>query len=291
MTFNISLWNNAMTPVNQHAHTLHTRASGPIDAPTIVFLHGGGSAGWMWEPVVAYLPDYHCLMPDLPEHGGSQAVKPFSMEYAATLTAQLIRTQTHGGRAHVMGLSEGAQTLVALLASAPEVVASAVISSALLRPIPGGSLMTPGVLAATYYSAVAPFKRSETWIRLNMKHSAGVPGQYFEQFKQDFQALTKEGWVNLMRANQRFRLPSGLERATAPALVVVGSKEYAAMKESARDLVAALPNARGYTVSLGQGASLAQEHNWALNAPEIFAATVRAWIEGQPLPGALQPLV
>jgi pimeloyl-ACP methyl ester carboxylesterase len=36
--------------------------------------------------------------------------------------------------------------------------------------------------------------------------------------------------------------------------------------------------------------SLAEEHNRNLTAPDLFTQTVRAWITGQPLPTALQPL-
>lgn len=43
---------------------------GPATAPTICFLHAGGVSGWMWQPQVEVLQDtYHCLIPDLPEHG------------------------------------------------------------------------------------------------------------------------------------------------------------------------------------------------------------------------------
>jgi pimeloyl-ACP methyl ester carboxylesterase len=269
---------------------LYAQSSGPDGAPTIVFLHGGGGGGWMWQPVVALLPGYHCLVPDLPEHGQSASAKPFTMESAAAGVAELIRSRAHGGKAHVVGLSEGAQTLVALLAAAPELVTSAVISSALLRPLPGASLYSQGVLAWSYRLGVAPLRNADWWIRLNMKYAAAVPDAYFAEFKRDFQSMSEDGWVNLMLANQRFRLPAGLERATAPALVVVGNKEYAAMKQSARDLAAALPNALACTVTLGPQASLGQEHNWALNAPELFAATVRAWIEGKALPEALQSM-
>jgi pimeloyl-ACP methyl ester carboxylesterase len=272
------------------SNKLYAQSSGPAGAPTIVFLHGGGGASWMWQPVVAQLPGYHSLVPDLPQHGRSRGIKPFTLKGTAMLVADLIRAQGHGGHAHVVGLSEGAQSVVALLSAAPDVVTSAIISSALLRPLPGASLYTPGVLAAAYYSSVAPFKNWDAWIRLNMKYSAAVPEQYFPQFKQDFQALSKDAWVNLMRANMSFRLPAGLERATMPTLVVVGAKEYAVMRQSACDLVTALPNARGYSVGLGKHASLAMEHNWAINAPDVFAAMVRAWIESKPLPEQLKPL-
>ncbi len=80
-----------------------------------------------------------------------------------------------------------------------------------------------------------------------------------------------------------FKLPAGLSRATAPTLVVVGQKEYGMMKQSARDLVAALPNAKG-CIARKVG------HNWSLEAPELFAQTVRAWIENKLLPDQLLPL-
>ncbi|HEY3342167.1 MAG TPA: alpha/beta hydrolase, partial [Anaerolineae bacterium] len=239
--------------------------------------------------VVERLPEFHCLTPDLPEQGQSGAVKPFSMTLAAQCVADLIRANAHGGKANVVGLSEGAQVTVALLASAPEILTSAFVSSALLRPIPGAWMYTPGMLAATYYTFIAPFSNWDAWIRLNMRYSAGIPDAYFPDFKREFQSLTKEGWVNLMRANQTFRLQENLSRVTCPVLVAAGAKEYPAMLQSARDLLQALPIARGALVDLGKQSSLAQEHNWAMNAPDVFAAAVRAWLTGTPLPDPLKP--
>jgi pimeloyl-ACP methyl ester carboxylesterase len=117
-----------------------------------------------------------------------------------------------------------------------------------------------------------------------MKYAAGIPDQYYAQFKKDFQETTESNFVNLMVANQTFRLPPGLEKAAAPVLIVTGQKEYSVMKQSARDLATVLPDARLAQVSLGKGASLGSEHNWALSAPELFARTLRAWIEGKDLP-------
>ncbi len=269
---------------------LFVRRFGPKDAPAIVFLHGGGVSGWMWQEVVDQLPEYACLVPDLPEQGASKAVRPFSMILAAQAVAELIRQQTPAGKATVVGLSEGAQVTVQLLASTPERVEKAIVSSALLQPIPGMSLLTPGLLAWSYRLMVAPLKNSDWWIRLNRKYATGLPEKYAVQFKQSFQETTESGFVNLMLENQRYRLPAGLEKAHAPTLVVVGQKEYAAMKQSARDLAAALPNARAMQFSLGKRSSLAEEHNWAVTAPDAFAKTVRAWLENQPLPELLKSL-
>jgi pimeloyl-ACP methyl ester carboxylesterase len=206
------------------------------------------------------------------------------MKFAAEKVAEVIRDRA-GGKAIVAGLSEGAQVLVQLLADAPEMVEKAFISSALLRPIPGtGWASSPAMLRWSYRVSIPPFRNNDGWIRLNMKYAAGIPEQYYAQFKKDFQEMTESNFVDLMAANQTFRLPSGLEKAAAPALVVTGQKEYGAMKQSARDLAAVLPNARLAQVSLGKGASLGSEHNWALAAPELFARTLRAWIEGKDLP-------
>jgi pimeloyl-ACP methyl ester carboxylesterase len=270
---------------------LFFQESGLYNASTIVFLHGGGGAGWMWQPQVERLEnEYHCLVPDLPEQGRSTDEKPFTIQGSAEQIAWLIRSNAHGGSAHVVGLSEGAQVTVALLAIAPELVESAVISSALLRPIPGAGLLSPGLVRLAYRWTVTPFKNNDWWIRTNMKYAAGVPEKYHPQFRQSFQSLTEDGFTNMMIENQRFRLPPGLERVQTPALIVVGKKEYAAMHRSAIDLAAVLPAAKAYRVVHKKNLSLAEEHNWNINAPELFTRMVRAWMTGRSLPEELQPV-
>jgi len=270
--------------------SIFIQESGPLTAPTIVFLHGGGGAGWMWQPQVEALSDYHCLVPDLPEQGQSVDEKPFTIQGSAERIAELIRTRAHDGKARVVGLSEGAQITVALLALAPELVERAVVSSALVRPIPGASLMTPQLIALSYRWTMPPFKNIEWWVRLNMKYAAGVPDKYYPQFSQTFRELTESGFTNLMVENQRFRLPQGLERVNVPTLVVVGKREYAAMRQSAHDLANAMPGAQAFEVNHTRKMSLAEEHNWNLSTPNSFTQTIRSWINDQPLPSALQPL-
>ena len=43
--------------------------AGAVDLPTVVLLHGVGGNGSMWTDLMAGLPEYHCLAPDLPGHG------------------------------------------------------------------------------------------------------------------------------------------------------------------------------------------------------------------------------
>lgn len=100
--------------------------------------------------------------------------------------------------------------------------------------------------------------------------------------------MTADSFAQVVAEGMAFRQPPGLERARAPALIVVGRKEYAAMHHSARDLIAALPQAHGVMVAAGR--SLADNHNWNLTAPNLFTRMVRAWLEDRPLPEELKPL-
>jgi pimeloyl-ACP methyl ester carboxylesterase len=263
---------------------------GDQNPQTILFLHGGGVAGWMWQPVISHLPDFHCLVPDLPDHGGSTALTPFTMELAAREAAELVRERAHDGKAVVVGLSEGAQVTVQMLASAPEVMQRAFISSALLLPMPGSSwLSSPGLLRWSFRLSVPPFRNADWWIRLNMKYSAGIPDEYFPQFRESFRTMPESQFVNMILANQSFRLPANLVSVGVPVLALAGKHEYAAMKASAQQLAAALPNAQSRQIDLGPGASLAKEHNWALTVPELFAQALRAFITNGELPGGIRP--
>ncbi len=268
---------------------LAVRERGPASAPTICFLHGGGVSGWMWRPQVEALQDtYHCLVPDLPEHGLSAAVQPFTIEDAAGRVARLIRVRGHGGRAHVVGLSEGAQVAVQLLGSAPEVVDHAIVSSALVRPLPGLGRLDARAFALVFRLFAAPLLRSDWYVRLNMRYGNALPARYFREVREDTRRMTAASFAHMMLANQRFRIPPGLGRVQTPTLVVAGQHEPALLRQSARDLVAALPAARGYLVDFGRRG--AEEHSWNLQRPELFNAVTRAWLADQPLPSGLLPL-
>lgn len=67
---------------------LYLQETGSVTAPTIVFLHGGGGAGWMWQPQVEQLSDFHCLVPDLPEQGQA-ALKSRSAFQAAPASSPI----------------------------------------------------------------------------------------------------------------------------------------------------------------------------------------------------------
>lgn len=272
--------------------TLYAQEAGPSEARTIVFLHGGGGAGWMWKPqVVALRDEFHILVPDLPEHGQSTEEGAFTIAGAASAVADVIRTRAHGGHAAVVGLSEGAQVALALLAAAPELVDHAIVSSALVRTMPGAWMMTPGVAYWTFRLTAEPFKRSEWWMHANMRGAAGVPEAYVDDFRRTFRATTATSFSHVIAENQAFRLPAGLERVTAPVLAVCGHGEYEVMRRSTADVAVAIPGAQACEVFHTRKLSVAQEHNWNMTEPELFSGMVRAFMDGRALPEAIRPLV
>jgi pimeloyl-ACP methyl ester carboxylesterase len=127
-----------------------------------------------------------------------------------------------------------------------------------------------------------PLKDLGWLVRLNML-SLGIPSEYLKEVRDDTRRLTGESFARITTENMAFALPSGLENVMVPTLVVVGEKEPKRMRQSARELAAALPRAKGYAVA-GQG------HNWPLKTPALFARTLRAWIESEPIPEGLIPL-
>lgn len=99
--------------------------------------------------------------------------------------------------------------------------------------------------------------------------------------------MTESQFVNLMVANQTYRLPEGLEKVKVPVLAACGRHEYKAMQRSVRLLAEILPNCKAYLINLGEHSGLSAEHNWALTAPEDFAEALRNWLENRPLPDFL----
>lgn len=242
--------------------------------PTVVFIHGGGLSARMWQPVIERLPDFNCLAPDLPEHGQYRHQGPFTLDDAARRVADLIRQQAPDGRAHVVGLSLGGAVALTLARLAPEVT---------------GHLMVTGT-TATLSKFLAQLSLASLWmlrfykpddlVKASVKQW-GIPEAYLPLFSEDLRHSTSEAFNRtLIDALVKQQLP---ERLSGPLLALVGEKETLPAKQAARKLAGLYPQATGRLVP-GVG------HVWALQNPDLFADTVRAWICDAPLPAILRPL-
>lgn len=259
---------------------LYIGETGQENSETIVFIHGGGMAGWIWDEQVKAFPDYHCLIPDLPEHGQSAEVKPFTIEGAAEMVVDIIRTRAHNGKAHLVGLSLGAQIIVQILATRPEVVDHALISGTLIRGIPHRDVLLK--LLDYTFKVYEPVKDTDFFIKANMR-TYNISKSYFDKFKEATLQIKADSLNRILHENLFFKVPSGLEKANVPLLVMMGEKDYKVIKESARDLVKVLPNSSAYIVpKLG--------HVWNMESSELFNHVLRKFITGKSLPSVLEPL-
>lgn len=252
---------------------LYVREAGSRVAPTIVFLHGGPLSSAMWLPQFERLADYHCLAPDLPEQGKSADIGPFTLEDAARRVAELIRERVPGRRAHVVGLSAGAAVAVRLLRDAPEVVDHMLASGAPTRISP---------FLAKLNDLNEPVIR---W--LGPERLTNLVMQQFH-IPQEYRALILEG---IRESKPEFIRHYDYEltkivlsgEARAPLLITIGQKETLPAKRAARELCRVIAGAQGRMVPhVG--------HVWSLEAPDLFAETVRAWITDSPLPSSLVAL-
>lgn len=253
--------------------SMYYTETGNTDAPAIVFIHGGGISGWMWERQVAAFRDYHCIVPDLPEHGKSIDEKPLTIEDSAERIAELIKHLTKNQKAHVVGHSIGAKIIVELLSRYPDVIDHAVVVSALFRPIPFLRLMCN----TNMYKLSINMMKNTRLLNYQVKQFGFHDETENQNLKNDFKLLTADSLGRIYgELFTHLKLPEHLSGANAPSLIIAGAKEPKAMRQSANDIAKALPHAK---------AILFQEcrHDIPWKASDDFNRTIREWINNENL--------
>ncbi len=251
---------------------IYTFESGNDSQPAILFLHGGGLSSASWQPVIERLPEFHCLAPDLPGHGHSKEL-PFHMADAESAAEEIVVRRTAAHRAHVVGLSLGGAVTLSLLRLAPERVDHAMIS--------GSSGKMPRFLTNLGKSMawIYRFYKPDFLLQATYKEH-GIPPEYQPLVAADILAGSQPAFLRgLADELSSWELPEQVER---PLLIAVGAKEMKAAHDISRGYLKRYPGARGVLIP---GA----RHAWPLQFPDLFAATVRAWVTNQPLPVELQP--
>jgi pimeloyl-ACP methyl ester carboxylesterase len=246
---------------------LFVRESGPVGAPAIIFLHGGTMSGWSWEPVVQRMQGYHCLVPDLAGFGKSFGLGPFEMDRAADAVAELIRS-----RAHVVGLSLGAQVGVQLLATEPKLVDRAMLCGTVINTM-------PGVRVTGFLLGSLSRNTLYRWVinRYRNAHLAGIPLVNIEDYREDVRLITGGQLAHIVVASAGFTLPEGLDKSDSPTLFVTGAEEMPAARRWAAALARQMPNAVD-RVAIGMS------HDWPLRYPDLFSRTVDGWLSDAALP-------
>jgi pimeloyl-ACP methyl ester carboxylesterase len=259
---------------------LYVKETGSKNAETIIFLHAGAMAGWMWDDQLKSFRDYHCIVPDLPEHGQSNEVKPFTIKNTAEIIMEIINKRALNGKANLVGISLGAQIIVQILSKAPQLVNRAFISGTLINTVPNSKTLL-NLLDHTI-NEYAPVKDNDFFIKANMR-TYNMPKDFFKEFKESTLLLKRDSLERILTENMLFKLPDGLEKVEAPILIMTGEKDYKIIKKSANDLLMSLPGSVGYMApNVG--------HAWNLEDSKLFNLVLRRWISNGALKDALLPM-
>ncbi len=233
-------------------------------------------SGWSWNPVVELLPQYRCLVPDLPQYGKSFGLGPFEITRAAESVAALIRSRIPSRRAHLVGFSLGAQVAVQLLATEPQLVDRALLSGTFVHPVTGVA-MTRRVVGAL--ASTAWFR----WLVINRHwHNHGPPPHASaDDYLTDARLNSGRQLAHIAVASAGFTLPGTLDGAPNPTLFITGTEESRIIRRWAGVLARSMP--RGV-----DGLATGMRHDWPLRHPDMFARTVDSWLSSTPLPSFIK---
>ncbi|KAI9733990.1 MAG: hypothetical protein M1834_002647 [Cirrosporium novae-zelandiae] len=239
--------------------------------PAIVLLHGAFSSPNEYSLVTPHLPNYHLLIPSLPSHAASASIKPFTLTLTSRLLMNLIRTNAKDKKAHIVGVSLGAHIAIHLAANYPDVV-SAVFASGYGRFKP--SMWGP-VLPYTVWSV--------------HRFEAAVPNPVKRYFMDGADLdLGEESICTIQLCREVLAVivsRDEIKPAKARTLVIAATKRGLVPSndsvEDAKMVAEIMKKENGESKAVEMNT---MRHPWDIQAPELFARCVAAWIEGTALP-------
>ena len=206
-----------------------------MEQKTVLLLHGGGLSRWNFRAVAGAMGDgYRVILPVLDGHAGSEHDFT-SIEDNAQRLIDRIDAELGGHVAVLGGLSLGAQVALEMLARRPDVCGHAILESASVIP----SRATAALLGPSVAASYGLIRRR--WFARMQAAYLRIPEDLFGDYYRDSCAMTRENLTRVLRASTLYALPEGLEAVRARVRIVVGGREQAAMKRSARLLHELIP--------------------------------------------------
>jgi pimeloyl-ACP methyl ester carboxylesterase len=234
-------------------------ATGPIDAPAILLVHGTRLSKAYWTPQLLELGDeFRAVAVDLPGHG-ALADTPFTLVGAVDVVAAAIRDHGHGD-AVLVGLSLGGYVAMATAAQHPELVRGLVVAGATLEPAGPAVAGVRALAVALDLVERRRFDGMNAWF-----FRARYPPEIAEPIIAG--GFWSAGGAVALRAIAGERFKPRLAAYPGPSLLLNGAYDFV-MRPGARGFAAAARSAR--RVRIGGASHLAN-----LDRPAAFSEAIR----------------
>lgn len=250
---------------------LHYSCTGSKNSGTgIVFLHGSGFSGWMWENIIGHLPEYYCVAITLPGHGLSNSTKWVSLEDTARKVGEIIEKELSNMDIHIVGLSLGGHVGLHVMSQHPHLTKSAVLSCIIHDPLPRPTLYK---IATTMMMLLSHIRLIQKYVA----HRFGMAGEKVRRYLQEFKRIDRDSLTRSSLEVAATPLPENLANVSTRVLVIAGEKERSITRCALSDFKTAFANARTAIVpDYGYG--------WSGRRPKLFANAIRSQIRNSALP-------
>jgi pimeloyl-ACP methyl ester carboxylesterase len=245
---------------------ISVHASGPSEAPVLLFVHGFSLDGTTWfEQWMDLSTEFRCVVMDQRGHGrsGPAAHGDLSMRSMGRDIAAVLDVVSPERPAVLVGHSMGAMAILAMAEQRPEMlgprVAGVVLVGAASSDLLAGAMGSVTELLRPRLGSIgAAARRVDRLRKAVLASPADVRGAVVRltQFGPDpsqamvdhivllAQQASSEVWTQGLTALMETDLRPALSRVTVPALVVVGEHDRVTPPGSAVGLAGALPDGR-----------------------------------------------
>ena len=262
-----------MPKIRANGIELYYELHGPAGADALVLSNGVlmSTGSWVYQ-VPAFSKQYRVLLYDCRGQWQSDHPKePYSMEQHADDLAALLDA-LNINKAHLLGISYGAELSLAFALKYPERARSLLLSSTVSHVEPTlRSIIQMWIEAAKrkdaemFYCVTYPFNFAESWIVANP--------QLLAQARTRYETLDFDAVVNLCEAFQKLNITSELHHIKTPTLLMVGEQDALKPRHYADIIAREMPHAE-YVIIPGSGHALCWEKWQVFNSLVLgFLAT------------------
>ena len=248
---------------------------GPVDAPTVVLLHGFSADRDLWIRFAGHLTDrWHVVVPDLAGHGDTPFVP--GADYSAAAQAERVTgllDDLDVQRAHLLGNSMGGFTAARFALQHPDRTLSLGLSDAAGVLAPHPSVMDRMLQDGRNPFLVDDASQFDDFYAMTMARPPYVPGFVLDAQAQEY-ADRRDELAEIFAGFHHVGLVDDrLSRIAAPTLVMWGGRDELVDPSAAQVWADGLPHARlvtypglGHMPMLEDPARTARDYEWFLDS-------------------------